>query len=464
MISARVVGICAVALCAAACTRVFDAVTVTGVTAPCTPQSTDTDCKPTGWPVGTHTANSDPWLVSHNQVITSMSPHVLVLNFDNEASSDDTMSAAQTLSAALGTGSIYHGYQTGDTTPFLSYQILPIVDLTNNNPSNAPAPSGWSNPSSTLLPTTSTGEFDPSQLFSPGFANFGFTDTSSSPPRLLSLCELFEKGLVNEVWIQDGETDAAGGPQRRAPLYLERKQKYDANGLAIAGGFDDCVGGGTTVSCLSEITCGVTVRIAHLDPVSSLGGAGVGCDLEIRGWGIEGMWSDLPALQPAAAAFLNQDFDSKFHVRFNGWPEICDAASAEAGVACVTYMTETNGGSTQTNASGIYTDSTPWTIDPFLQGCGSSQFPPNATLRGDFENTTSRVESRCEHFGLDDAPGGGDIYQIYPASTVVMQDATYPNCGGGWQIYWRQSMPGYGNQAKTPDGQPMENWWPVLFY
>jgi len=89
---------------------------------------------------------------------------------------------------------------------------------------------------------------------------------------------------------------------------------------------------------------------------------------------------------------------------------------------------------------------------------------PNATLRGDFENTTTRVESRCEHFGLADGPGGLDTYQIYPASTVVMQESTYPNCGGGWQIYWRQSMPGYGNQAKTKSGQPMENWWPVLFY
>ena len=124
-------------------------------------------------------------------------------------------------------------------------------------------------------------------------------------------------------------------------------------------------------------------------------------------------------------------------------------------------MTETNGGSTQTSASGVYTDSTPWTIHPFLQGCGSSQFPPNATLRGDFENTTSHVESRCEHFGLKDGPGGLDTYQIYPAATVVMQDLPTPTAAG-WTD-WRQSMPGYGNQAKTQTGQPMENWWPVLF-
>jgi hypothetical protein len=464
MSGARLLGLCAVALALAACTRVFDAVTPNGTEMACTPQSTDPACAPSAWPIGIHTANSDPWLVAHNQVITSMNPAVLVLNFDNGASSDDTLSAAKTLRDALATGSTYHDYQGGDATLFMTYQILPIVDLTNNNPSNPPAPSGWSNPSSSLLPTTSTGEFDPTQLFSPGFADFGFTDPSSSPPRPLSLCELFEKGIVNEVWIQDGESDVAGGPQRRAPLYLERKQEYYENDSKIAGEFDQCVGGGTTVSCLSNITCGVTVRIAHLDPLVSLGGAGVGCDLEIRGWGIEGMWADVPALEPDAAAFLNQDFDTRFGVNFNGWPEICDPKSAAAGVTCVTYTTTTADGSTQTSASGVYSDSTPWTIDPFLQGCGSSQFPPNATLRGDFENTTSRVESRCEHFGLRDALGGGDTYQIYPASTVVMQDPTYTGCGGGWQIYWRQSMPGYQNQATASDGTPMKNWWPVLFY
>ena len=30
--------------------------------------------EPTAWPVPGHSANSDPWLVNHNQVITSMKP------------------------------------------------------------------------------------------------------------------------------------------------------------------------------------------------------------------------------------------------------------------------------------------------------------------------------------------------------------------------------------------------------
>ena len=38
------------------------------------------------------------------------------------------------------------------------------------------------------------------------------------------------------------------------------------------------------------------------------------------------------------------------------------------------------------------------------------------------------------------------------------------DCGGGWQVYWRQSFPGLGNQAIGADGRPMKNWWPFLFY
>ena len=40
----------------------------------------------------------------------------------------------------------------------------------------------------------------------------------------------------------------------------------------------------------------------------------------------------------------------------------------------------------------------------------------------------------------------------------------FPDCGGGWQIYWRQSIPGLGTRAKNADGSTMKNWWPLLFY
>jgi hypothetical protein len=435
-----------------ACTRVVDAVTKVA----CMPGSTDPDCQLTGWPTsdGLHGANSDPWLVTHNEVITQMKPSVLVLNFDNSASSAATMMAAQALADALAVGSKYHGYQSSDAPQFLQYQILPIVELTNT-PSN-PVPSGWTNPSSTLLPTDSTGQFDPSQLFQAQFADFGFSDMTVSPPRPLSLGELFERGIVNEVWVQDGELDLPTGPQRRFPLYLERKQRYDQSGNAMTGASAfDCVAGGTPPTvCLPDIPCNVTVRMSHLDPI---GGAGAGCDLEIRGWGIEGMWDALPEFQPDAAAFLNQDFDSRFGVRFNSWPEICTVTDAENQIPCVSYPSATS-------ATGTYTDGATWTIDPFLQGCGSSQFPPNAIWRGDFDDTTRNVQSRCEHFGLNDNPAGGDTYQTYPAAALAAQPQTNVGCGGDWQIYWRQSMPGYQNHATAHDGTPMKNWWPMLFY
>jgi hypothetical protein len=52
-------------------------------------------------------------------------------------------------------------------------------------------------------------------------------------------------------------------------------------------------------------------------------------------------------------------------------------------------------------------------------------------------------------------------YDVYKE---MNQDPAYSDCGGGWQIYLRQSFPGFQNTAKGVDGQPMKNWWPFLFY
>ena len=115
---------------------------------------------------------------------------------------------------------------------------------------------------------------------------------------------------------------------------------------------------------------------------------------------------------------------------------------------------------------GVNPDGARWTIDPFLQGCGSTIFPPNATARWDVANQAP-VASRCAHFGLRDGRGDGaddDAYELYTADLVADADDAFPDCGGGWQIYWRQSMPGAGTCARRIDGKPMKNWWPFLFY
>jgi hypothetical protein len=400
-------------LAACACTRVVTVVTPA----------------PTAWPVAGHSANSDPWLVDHNQVITSMSPAVLILNFDANESSTATEQYAAQVVTALGAGSIYHGYSNPTATPFLNYQIAKVVDLTS-----VPPP----------LTATSPLTIDVTALFTDTtFApHYGYSDGASG---YLSLCQLFEQGVINEVWIQDGG-DAQTTP--RAPLYAERKQVYDDEGHAITGAFESCLGGST--SCLN-VSCGVTVRIAHLDPAPS---GGPGCDLWVRGWGIDSMWSVLPSFATDANAFLNEDFNTRFGVSFTGWPEICGG-----NAPCIRYLSPT----IATNAPSL---STTFTFDPFLQGCGNSLYPSNGTSSGDFENSYA-VESRCEHFGLRDGAKGQDTYLPYSSSVVSALDQTYTGnsqCPAGWQVYWRQSMPGYQNHATATDGAPMKNWWPILFY
>ncbi|HVV49807.1 MAG TPA: hypothetical protein VHO06_09125 [Polyangia bacterium] len=445
MRGARAVGVCALVLGIAACTRVFDAVVPVGGGMVCAPQSTEPGCEPTPWPTTGHTMNSDPWLVTHNQVITVMKPNVLVLNFDNGQSGTQTMTYAKQVANVLAAGSAYHAYSNPAAPDFLEYNILPIVDLT----SSPTGPSVNGN-----VPLTSTGDFDPSALFNNAKYNhfYGYPD-ASAPGGYQSLCQLFENGTINEVWIQDGGgTQLSDGTMLpRAPLYAERKMTYDGNGVAT-GTFDQCIGGGSsgTQTCLN-IACTVTVRLAHLDPSPA---GGPGCDVQVRGWGIEGMWAALPGdVAGDANAFLNQNFRSQFGVTFNSWSEIC------ASSPCVDYPNPMRARST----SG---DATTFDIDPFSQGCGSSLFPPNATAPDDFEDAT-QVNARCEHFGLHDGSDGMDQYQPYSNAVVANYDQMYTGnsqCPAGWQVYWRQSMPGYQNQAIAGDGTPMKNWWPMLFY
>ena len=167
------------------------------------------------------------------------------------------------------------------------------------------------------------------------------------------------------------------------------------------------------------------------------------------------MWAALPdSLAVDANAFLNQDFRTRFHVSFNSWTDLCGNLAL-----CVSYPNPMEA----TSTSG---DAQTFDFNPFDQGCGSSLFPPNATFADDFANNTP-VNSRCETFGLGGGPNGGDAYRPYTASVVGSYDQMYTGssrCPAGWQIYWRQSMPGYLNKATATDGTPMKNWWPILFY
>jgi len=426
----------------------------------CQAEPNSAGCALRVWPNAAHPFNSDPWLVQHHDDLIRIEPKVLLLDFYNGIpgsvlnpvlSVDQIKQIAMQQIQALALGSRYHAYSDQAAPPFLNYQLDKTIDLTDGQQISA----GAMFPSSSKLPLTPSGAFDPTALFTQALGDsYQYFDDGKG--RNLTLCELFEQGKINEVWVAIGE-----GPPRGIDS-LERKQVYDADGTAIPGRFEAAAGGSGE---LGGIECGVTVRMAHLSPVR-----GLGCDLDIRGWSMqaETTLATVPYLHDNALAFFNSDLDTRFGVPFSSWDDLCGNSSAAA--PCATY-------GSATSVSGV-AGTTPWTIPSFIQGCGTATFPPNARYRDDYVNPMP-VASRCEHYGLGDGPGGLDQTQPYTSDLVqgnvdtlnalaamVSPAVNLPgnDCGGGWQVYLRQSIPGYQNHARDDRGQPMKNWWPFLFY
>jgi hypothetical protein len=390
-------------------------------------------CPPRVWPNEISYTNSDEWLREHHDTLIRLEPKVLVLDFYNGGTLASIETLAGQQAAALAESSRFHGYADVTAPPFLEYEILRVVDLADR-----PAPSGMPLGSS-KLPVTQNGTFDPLPLFNQEFADrYAFADQALG--RNLMLCELFERGMIHEVWL------AVGDDPPRGPLTMERKRTYDASGAPT--GFEPCAGG---YGCLS-VECGVSVRLAHLSPIR-----GLGCDVEIRTFPFEteGTWNAIPYLGANAVSFFNADFATRFPgISFDSWYEVCGTGSTP----CLMYPTSSS-------VTGVDSAGARFTIDPFNQGCGSARFPPNARFRSDFTNPTP-VQSGCEHFGMKDGPGGKDILDTYSLEKIEAAAAKLgsPDCGGGWQVYLRQNMPGLDNEAFGVDGKPMKNWWPFAFY
>jgi hypothetical protein len=407
------------------------------------------------WPTPSHGANSDPWLAEHHDSLVEMQPRVLVLDFYNHM---DVQEAKQQVLAkidAVAEGSRYRGYADPTAIAFLSYSLVKIVDLTDH-----PPPPNSMFESSSLLPTDASGAFDASALFTSAFAsNYGFTNPIA-PSQPLTLCQLFEDGIINELWLMTGDE----GTPRRPPLMAESKQVYDAQNKAIAGMFED-----TGYDPFPPLRCKVTARIAYVSPTR-----GVDCDLVPRSAGIENTVTvsppAIPYLTDNAIDFFNSDFKARDGALFDSWAELVVQGTngwcGAQATSCISYPSETSVPAVVPTATGTFPDGSTWKMSPFVQGCGTSHFPPNARFEWDYDNTQS-VRARCEHYDMADAAGGDRVvgYTSDMASIAALT-AQYGDdgCGGGWQIYLRQSMPGVHNLAHAADGSPMKNWWPFLFY
>ena len=400
------------------------------------------------WPNLMSAASSDPWIAEHHNQIREMHPRVLALNFVNGRTNAEMNALLGQIVDGLLEGSRYHGYRDPSAPAFLHYHLARAVDLTDH-----PVPPGWPLRNSTRYPRKPAGtadfwHFHYGALFSQEFADYYHFADPANPARNLTLCELLQQGIVHEVWIY-GDADTAGDVN--AAEVLEHKQRYDDQDRPVPGSFDPCAGNGCFDA--SDIpACGVSVRIPWVNHTR-----GPGCLLHSLGHGFESMTGGA-AHVPAAIPYLGKNFphfanfdlrDRQIGTPFQSWYDSCDTNCASF-TGPNSFMWRDSRGMTGTVAT-------------YDQGCGSVHFPPNARAHYDDQNTFG-VLSTCEHYGLHDAPDGSDVQEIYTNAKSQLYDRLEPDCGGGWQVYWRQSFPGYHNPAKDAAGAPMKNWWVYPFY
>jgi hypothetical protein len=260
--------------------------------------------------------------------------------------------------------------------------------------------------------------------------------------RMMGMCELFERGFIHELWLNVAFEE--GTPLTAEEI--DRTQVYDAAFHKVPGMFNPCSGNGCFDA--SDVpSCKVTVKIADMNM-----SRGPGCKLHAAAHAIEGLGLRAnPYLQKNFAHFGNFDFKTRLGAPFASWYDACGASGpcvTVAGPDKVTWRATTN----QTG-----------TFSPFGQGCGNVHYAANSRFNYDYDNTQP-VLATCEHFGLHDGPNGKDLATTISASTWAPLEALAPDCGGGWQVYWRQSLPGLDNTATDANGAPMKNWWPFLYY
>lgn len=423
------------------------------------------------WPNACSSANSDPWLVQHHDQIVEERPVALLLDFVNafttytgvraDAGYDiDTVvqPLIQKHVDAFSVASMYHGYNDGQAPPFKNYSVIKVVDARDSNGQN----------NSSKLPLNSDGtSVDYSQFTSQTWTDLIGIQDPQNPGTNLSICDLFEKGVINEVWGMVADPATAKFDES-----AETKQAYSATNQSIAGKLD-CVSNGQCIQ--KAVPCKVSTRFYDFNPTR-----GPGCHLHANGhaWERYITAGALPAFAKVASTFFNFDFATRFSAPFASFYDVCPYTSA----TCIGWQSPFP----STSASAGPASSQVFDFDPLTAGCGNVHFPPNATtqyttLDQGYEAaqapstapTQYETMASCEHYGLHDGPGGADTTTPYSNALAAMKykaslganvDKIATDCGGPQPTYIFASMPGLGTTATASDGTPMHNWWIYEFY
>ena len=395
-----------------------------------------------GWPNAASSANGDAWLVQFHDFVAALHPRVLVLLANNADTPVHVQQFASSVVAMFAEGSRYHGYHEISAPAQLNYEIVKLVDMRDAAPTAWPA--DW--PIMGNAANGGTLSFVYEGLFKQTFAaHFGYSDPADST-RFLTLCELFERGIINELWVA---APRYKGNALGVSESVARVMQYDAN-MNPTGTFNSCAGNGCYDPGVAG-SCKASVRLMELAT-----DRGAGCASHATGHGMEGLRRAIPYYASVSARFFGFNLIARYGLPMDSLYDTCNYGSP----ACWAYPTD----HTLAKASAGGASVAPFSFDSWGDGCGNVHFPPNATGQFDYSSPTP-VLSTCEDYGGRHGVGGKDARAEYVANLSQVYASTQDDdCGGRWLIYMRQSVPGYGNQATGDDGAPMKNWWPFLFY
>ncbi len=417
---------------------------------------------PRVWPNAMSCANSDRWLVDNHELVETLRPRVMVLNYDNGQAQADLLAKANDAIDALREGSRYHGWDpTSSASPALDYQVALDVDLRDDPlpPAGTLPPNGDAYPRED--PVEELLGLDYGEFFSQEYAeHYGVVDPDDDT-RYLTLCEMVEHGMIHDVWFSanpNGET--AGGRE-----VVEIKPFYDELRDRIPGPMGYCAGNG----CMDPedfldlpAECSRSLRLAFIDSTR-----GPMCFNHSLSHGIEEVGtgesgSYIPYLERYFPNLAGFDLDTRFGTPFDTWYGMCDSATCQGSLQ---YPNPTFAVWTETDpTTGMVVQS--GNIPAYDPICGNVHYSPNAP--GDYLwQSPIPVQTSCTHFRMQDGPGGADLTESFDHGVLdaLGYVGTFSSeCAGPWDVWWRQNLPGYQNRAWDETGYPMLNWWPFLFY
>ena len=154
-------------------------------------------------------ANSDTWLSQNHDQIAQLRPRVLVIDLENTANAPALVDRHI---AALSEATSFHKYKDPSAQPAVVYQLAKIVQASKGSGSTISYTS-WN-----------------TQAFAD--SNIQMKDPADPSGPNQTLCQLFEKGIIHEVWCMASQNPKCGETQETEAA-LRRQRHQDGGQLRV---------------------------------------------------------------------------------------------------------------------------------------------------------------------------------------------------------------------------------------